>query len=250
MHYPWYYNPPAPFVPPFSTYPRPTPPYANWQHSSPSYPWSPYSWSPYSATWPQAYPTTPGYWPTSAAPYTPAPPIPATPRSYHKSSVLPYSCDMEFSWDVNNHPSSVRQVTLWTPYFQERQVLKVGEMVWPRANAIQVKIPDLPEYWASVSISNKHGVKVPDIIKGIYDHLQTPLLQSEWDYAIPAYFGKKWYEAESKIRHAYTERCRNAHGLFHYELNQGLRRVDVLMGATKFKRLQLDHGLVGTLHRK
>ncbi|KAJ6566745.1 hypothetical protein B0H19DRAFT_1138511 [Mycena capillaripes] len=130
------------------------------------------------------------------------------------------------NYDVSIHPSAI------TTHFSG--ISSAGFLepaVYPPQLAISIVTPHLP--WAiSVAASNGRYVTVSDALNAIYRSLRTNITPAEFHS-----LGTE--KLKRRATEAYTQRYMHLRGHRGYaeEKKQGIKRVDFLMGCTKFRGL-------------
>lgn len=69
-------------------------------------------------------------------------------------------------------------------------------------------------------------ISLQDILIAIHRHMQKQISHADW--------AKLDRREEIAVGQAYTARCRAAQSITEHELAQGVKRVDFLLGSTKF----------------
>ena len=184
-----------------------------------------------------------GGWPlpgTAPAGWTPVWP-PSTPlpgdRTYVPVHLCPWLAPNPVNpqiphmvWDISQLPSIAKRMTGrhsivdLNPKFDD-------DATYPACNAINIVCDagNISTFWGPIVVRNDDKVVLWDVLDAIYNYFQTPLTHAEVDTISDLKPGN--YES---LRDAYYHRCRNAHGLLQYELEQGFRRVDCLGDSKAF----------------
>ncbi|KAJ7032941.1 hypothetical protein C8F04DRAFT_1184636 [Mycena alexandri] len=167
--------------------------------------------------------------------YAPLPgPTPFTPESYIESTIkapqlhrlLAVSDSPFVTYDISRHPSTI---STHHPGLSCLGLLEPA--VVPRRPTITLTTPYLP--WPIVVEGSKgHFVTVSDVLDSIYASLRTNITPAEFQA-----LGTR--EHQRRATEAYTLRYGRLHGQPGYEdeKRQGVKRVDFLMGYTRFQGL-------------
>ncbi|KAJ7776334.1 hypothetical protein B0H16DRAFT_1302431 [Mycena metata] len=179
--------------------------------------------------------------------YAPLPgPTPFTPESYiesaikspHLHPVLAVSDLPVLTYDVSLPPSTI---STHQPGLSSLVLLEPA--VVPQRSTVTLRTPHLP--WPIVvEASNHHFVTVSDVLDSIYASLRTNITPTEFQ-------ALETREQQRRASEAYTLRYGRLHGLLGYEdeKRQGVKRVDFLMGCTRFQGLSAsDSAGVWQLH--
>ncbi|KAJ7629255.1 hypothetical protein DFH06DRAFT_1304240 [Mycena polygramma] len=162
-------------------------------------------------------------------------PTPFVPRRSHTVSssakgrahnLVAFADSPLLNYDVSLHPSAI---TTHFPGVSSAGFLEPA--VFPPQLAISIVTPHLP--WAiPVAASNGRHVTVSDVVNAIYRSLRTNVTPAEFH----SLGSQKLMRRASE---AYTQRYMRLRGHRGYdeEKKQGVKRVDFLMGCTKFRGL-------------
>ncbi|KAJ7081122.1 hypothetical protein B0H15DRAFT_471323 [Mycena belliarum] len=192
---------------------------------------------------------------SSSGPFTPPShhyanlpgPTPYAPRRSHTTSsshrarahnLMAYSEAPLLSYDVSLHPSSIS-----THFHGLSSTGMLEPAVYPPQLTITITSPHLP-WTIPVAASNSRYVTVSDALTALYRALRTNITPSEF-HAL----GEK--KLMRRAGTAYTQRYMRLKGHRGYEEEKkgGVKRVDFLMGCTKFRGLSpTDHADVWRLH--
>ncbi|TFK87550.1 hypothetical protein K466DRAFT_467918, partial [Polyporus arcularius HHB13444] len=99
--------------------------------------------------------------------------------------------------------------------------------------------------WGPIVIDKGENGKVSfgDIIEGLFEYFQQPLLPHEAD-VIERDFPDVW----RRVKLAFEQRCRKHHGIPQVEWARGIRRVDCLGERHMFWGMWVTHNANGTFH--
>ncbi|KAJ6534139.1 hypothetical protein B0H19DRAFT_900809, partial [Mycena capillaripes] len=130
-------------------------------------------------------------------------------------------------YDISLHPSliSSNYPGLSSAGFLEPAVYP------PQPTSISLVTPHLP--WTIIvpaSTSNATYVTVADVLNAIYQTLRANATSAEYE-------ALRTDKLMRRVAHSYTQRCERLRGQRGYaqEKNEGLKRVDFLMGYTHFQ---------------
>ncbi|KAJ7711901.1 hypothetical protein B0H16DRAFT_1627269 [Mycena metata] len=192
------------------------------------------SWSNSSET------STPGPVTPPSLPYVSLPgPTPYAPRRAHTISssgakgrahnLVAFTPSPMLNYDISVHPSAIT-----THFLRVSSAGFLEPAVYPPQSTITITTPHLP--WSiAVAASNGRYVTVSDALNAIYRALRTNVTSAE-------FHGLGSQKLQRRVTEAYTHRYMRLRGHRGYaeEKSQGVKRVDFLMGCTKF------HGLSAT----
>ncbi|KAJ7182512.1 hypothetical protein C8R43DRAFT_6498 [Mycena crocata] len=181
--------------------------------------------------------------PSSSGPFTPSSPhyanmprsTPYAPRrSYTDASVanarahqlLASSDSPMLKYDISLHPSLI------STHYQGVSSARFAEpAVYPPQHTISIVTPHLP--WSiTVAASNARYVTVSDVLNALYRTLRVNVTPAEF-HALGSH--KLMRRATAAYVHRYTRL--KGHRGYAEEKQQGVKRVDFLMGCTKFRGL-------------
>ncbi|KAJ7459330.1 hypothetical protein FB451DRAFT_1272522 [Mycena latifolia] len=196
--------------------------------------------SPSSSSSTSSYgPLTPPPLPYAGLP-GPTPFVP--PSAYTKSSagkgrahsLIAQSSTPLLNYDISLHPSSIS-----THYMGVSSAGLVEPAVYPPQPAISLATPYLP--WAiGVVASNRRYVTVSDVLNSVYHALRANVTPAEFN-------ALDTQKLMRRAAAAYTKRCERLRGHRGYaeEKMQGVKRIDFLMGHTKFQGISPGVGAPG-----
>lgn len=127
-------------------------------------------------------------------------------------------------WNVSEHPNYAKRITGRdiTVSLDDRLDQPA---TFPGSPELQIYVDHhlaTTAFWGPILAKNKKGVTVYDVLLAVFNYLQKPLRQEEYDYLVnldPA--------NSAKMRDSFQQRCllsRNQLPLF--EMQQGIRRID------------------------
>ncbi|KAJ7729831.1 hypothetical protein DFH07DRAFT_849512 [Mycena maculata] len=174
-------------------------------------------------------PSTP---PTSTYANLPGPTPYAPHRSYTDSAaakgrahnLIAFSDSPLLNYDISLHPSMIS-----THHHGVSSASMLEPAVYPPQTTITISTPHLP--WSiSVSASNGRYVTVSDVLAALYRSLRVNVTSAEFN----ALGSQKLMRRATA---AYTNRYTRfkGHGGYAEEKQQGVKRVDFLMGCTQFR---------------
>jgi hypothetical protein len=101
--------------------------------------------------------------------------------------------------------------------------------VYPPRLAISIVIPDFPWVIPVNGVSDGRYVTVADVLSKLHRFLRTNITEAE-------FIGLETEKRKLRATEAYFRRCTRLQGLRGYreEKEQGMKRVDFLLGRTKF----------------
>ncbi|KAJ7148361.1 hypothetical protein C8R46DRAFT_965230 [Mycena filopes] len=133
------------------------------------------------------------------------------------------------NYDISLHPS-----TMTTHFHGVSSAGLLEPAVYPPQHSITITTPHLP--WSiAVAAANGRYVTVSDVLGALYRSLRGNVTAAE-------FHGLGSHKLQRRVTEAYTHRYMRLRGHRGYaeEKSQGVKRVDFLMGCTKF------HGLSAT----
>ncbi|KAJ7744738.1 hypothetical protein DFH07DRAFT_834235 [Mycena maculata] len=179
--------------------------------------------------------------------YAPLPgPTPYAPRRSYTDpyavrgrahDLLAFSNTPLLNYDISLHPSSIS-----TPFMGLSAAGLLEPAVYPARPVISVTTPHLP-WIIPVSASNGRYVTVSDVLNSVYHTLRINITPAEFNA-----LGTE--KLMRRVSMAYTQRYSRLQGHSGYreEKRQGVKRVDFLMGCTKFVGISPVPGVPDAWH--
>ncbi|KAI0690815.1 hypothetical protein C8T65DRAFT_671175 [Cerioporus squamosus] len=149
-------------------------------------------------------------------------------------------------WDIRHPPSTARRVAARAVVVGAQDKFKdtATHPPVPRVHiAYSTNTVNLLNYWGPIVIDKGEGgtVSIGDIIEGLYEYFQQPLLQHE-----AAVIERDFPDVWRQVTQAFRKRCRDHYWIPEVEWARGMRRVDCLGERHMFWGMWVTHNANGT----